>query len=169
MDATWIGHIMTRELITLRGDIEAATDDAMLWATPPGVSNSIGTLALHLAGNLQHFVGSVLGQTGYVRRRELEFSRRDVPRAELLAEVDRASAVVKQVFGGQPIDLAGEYPERIGGAYLVMTGDWLAQLAVHLAYHVGQASYLRRLLTGAGAAPVPAMGIGGLATARKVS
>ena len=27
----------------------------------PGIANSGGTLALHLTGNLQHFIGAVLG------------------------------------------------------------------------------------------------------------
>lgn len=159
---------MTRELATLRGDIEALPDEASLWATPPGISNSIGTLALHLAGNLQHFVGTVLGNTGYRRQRDLEFSRRGVPRAELLAEVDRAAAVVAKVLTTGPIDLGADYPEAVGGGYRVVTGDWLIHLATHLAYHVGQAGYLRRLLTGPGATPVPAIGIGALVTARKI-
>lgn len=39
-------------------------------ATAPGITNSVGNLGQHLCGNLQHFIGAVLGSTGYVRNRE---------------------------------------------------------------------------------------------------
>ena len=42
-------------------------DDETVWRTLPGVPNSAGNLALHVAGNLQHFVGAVLGGSAYVR------------------------------------------------------------------------------------------------------
>ena len=59
--ASQIGGMMARELTTLKQEIEAYGSDADVWRTPPGITNSAGTLALHLAGNLRHFVGGVLG------------------------------------------------------------------------------------------------------------
>ena len=56
-----IGTMMLRELVTLRKEIEAYPSDESLWRVAPGITNSGGTLALHLAGNLQHFIGAVLG------------------------------------------------------------------------------------------------------------
>jgi hypothetical protein len=53
-----------------------------------------------VAGNLQHFIGSVLGNTGYVRDRAAEFARRSGNRAEVIAELTRARQVVISVLGG---------------------------------------------------------------------
>src|SRR5207244_10417693 len=95
MLATWIAAIMSRDLRALRREIEAYRDERDLWRGAPGISNCGGTLALHLAGNIQFFVGTVLGATGYVRDRDAEFGRRDVPRTELLREIDAALAAVE--------------------------------------------------------------------------
>ena len=43
--------------------------------------------------------------------------------------------------------LSGLFPEPVGGAR-VETGMFLLHLAAHLAFHLGQAGYLRRILTG---------------------
>src|SRR6185503_3972087 len=95
-----IGTLLLRELVTLRKEIEAYPSDADLWRTVPGISNSGGTLALHLTGNLQHFIGGVLGQSGYVRNRDAEFGSRDVPREELLRQVDATIASVAAALHG---------------------------------------------------------------------
>jgi hypothetical protein len=68
--------VMVRDLRAAAREVEAYGSDAALWRAVPGVSNSGGMLALHLAGNLRHFIGAVLGGTGYVRDREAEFARR---------------------------------------------------------------------------------------------
>src|SRR4051812_46630482 len=82
--------LLRRELAAVRRSVEAYPDEASLWVEQRGIPNTGGNLALHLAGNLQHFFGAVLGKTGYVRTRDLEFSRRGVPRAEVLAQLDAA-------------------------------------------------------------------------------
>ena len=91
---TTIRTILTRELYALRRGVEAYPDDASLWRAVPGIANVGGTLVLHLCGNLQHFIGAVLGGSGYRRDREAEFSRREVSRAVLIAEIDAAIAAV---------------------------------------------------------------------------
>src|SRR2546428_7139625 len=96
MLTTCIAAIMSRDLRALRREIEAYGDERDLWRVAPGISNCGGTLALHLAGNIQFFVGTVLGGTGYVRDRAAEFARRDVPRTELLRELDAALAAVER-------------------------------------------------------------------------
>jgi len=140
--------VLTRELFALRRAVEAYPDEASLWRRLPGIPNSGGTLALHLAGNLQHFVGAVLGNTGYRRDRDAEFAQRDVPREALLAEIDATLAAVDRGLGAvQDETLASLYPEAISGR-AVTTGDWLVHLAAHLAYHLGQLDYHRRVVTG---------------------
>lgn len=143
-----ISGILVRELTSLRQEIEAYPSDADLWRVVPGITNPAGTLALHLAGNLQHFVGAILGGTAYVRNREVEFSARGLTKAEVVARVNDAIAAVEQTFRRLgPTDLASEYPEAIAKVR-VNTADFLIHLASHLAYHLGQVDYHRRIVTG---------------------
>lgn len=140
--------ILKRELASLRKELEAYEREEDIWQVPPGVSNSAGTLALHLAGNLQHFFGAVLAGSGYVRDREREFSARGASRAELLREVDAAVAAIDRTAPRlTPEVLAAEYPEPVAKVRL-NTADFLVHLASHLAYHLGQVDYHRRLVTG---------------------
>lgn len=155
-------RILLRDLATLRREIEAYPHEADLWTCPAGVTNSAGTLALHLAGNLQHFVGAQLGGTGYVRDRDAEFADRNVPRAALLDRIARAADAVDRTLRGLPeARLAEPYPLEVGGVRLP-TGLFLQHLATHFAYHLGQLDYHRRIVTGA-SAPVGAQAIPELA------
>jgi hypothetical protein len=146
-----IGTMMLREMVTLRKEIDAYPSDESLWKVAPGISNSGGTLALHLAGNLQHFIGAVLGGSGYIRNREAEFSVRGLSRAEVLNLIDQATASLTHTFRSLTDEVLGrQYPERVGKVRLT-TGDFLVHLEGHLAYHLGQIDYHRRMTTGGGA------------------
>ena len=141
-------RMLLRELQTFKQEVQLFPDSAMLWTTLPGVTNSAGNLALHAAGNLRHFVGAVLGKTGYVRNRDAEFKSRDLDRVTVLAELDAAIAEVGATFERlDPAALALPYPQPVGGI-TVTTGRFLIHLAVHLGFHLGQAGYLRRMATG---------------------
>jgi hypothetical protein len=162
----WIAALLRRELTTLRAELLAYDDEADLWRRQTGVANSAGNLALHVVGNLNHYVGARLGGTGYVRDREAEFTRTGVPRAEIVAAIDHTIPVVERTLAGiGDGDLDRPYPDRIAGCELV-TGDFLTHLAVHLAYHLGQVDLHRRATTGGGAIP-GAVAIGELASARR--
>lgn len=140
--------MILRELSALQRSVEAYPDDASIWAMPAGVPNAGGTLVLHLAGNLQHYVGTVLGGSGYRRDRAAEFARRDVPRAELVAEVAAAANAVEYTLPTVSAKtLSTPFPETIGGQVLT-TEAFLVHLAAHLAYHLGQLDYHRRIVTG---------------------
>jgi hypothetical protein len=147
-----INLLMQRELRAFKRELEAYPDDASVWRSAPGVENPGGTFALHVAGNLQHFVGAQLGRSGYVRDRDSEFRRRDVPRVEMYAEIDRAMRSVEQTLTGDlPTSFPEDFPEQIAGK-TIRTDVWLMHLVAHLAYHLGQLDYHRRLTTGAGSA-----------------
>jgi uncharacterized damage-inducible protein DinB len=146
--ASTIAAILDRDLRTLRREVEAYADERDLWRTAPGTPNVAGTLVLHLAGNLQHYIGACLGGSGYVRDRAAEFARRDVPRAELIREIEAARAAVTTALAGLTEKrLAGDFPEPIADRR-VATGEYLVHLATHFAYHLGQIDYHRRLVTG---------------------
>lgn len=143
-----IGRFLRRELRSLRLELEAYPDEQLIWALPPGLPNSAGTLALHLAGNLRHYVGAILGGNGYTRNRDEEFAARDIPREVLLAQIAEAEAAIESTL---PLlseeQMSAPFPEPIRDHHL-QTGELLVQLAVHLSYHLGQVSYHRRLVTG---------------------
>jgi uncharacterized damage-inducible protein DinB len=145
---THLSILLTRELATFERELALFPDDESLWKTLPGMSNSAGNLALHVAGNLQHFVGAVLGKTGYQRNRPAEFSRRTGTRAEVAAELQAAARAVQDVLPCLSDERFREfYPERLNDLAL-RTDRFLMHLCAHAAYHLGQASTLRRLLTG---------------------
>lgn len=145
-----IQSILDRDLKTLRREVEAYPDERELWRTVPGIANSAGTLVLHLAGNLQHYFGACLGRTSYVRDRSAEFSRRDVPTAELLREIEAARDAVRAGLADlTAAQLSGDFPEPIADTRLT-TGEYLLHLTTHFAYHLGQIDYHRRAVTGSG-------------------
>jgi uncharacterized damage-inducible protein DinB len=150
--------LLIRELEALIREIELVPDDEVLWQTRPGVTNSFGNLALHLAGNLQHYVGHVIGGTSYVRNRDREFNTRSGSRAEVIADVRMAIGAVDRTLRELQRDrLDQPYPVEVGGVR-PRTGVFLFHLVSHTGYHLGQAGYLRRILTGdartAGSIPI---------------
>jgi hypothetical protein len=141
-------RIMGRDLDRLRDEVEAYASDADLWRVRGEIKNSAGTLALHLAGNLDHFVGAVLGHSGYVRDREAEFGDRDVPRDEILHRVASCRSAVVGTLNGLSdaalqLPYPGQLPPPLAGS---TTHLFLVHLAGHLTWHLGQINYHRRLL-----------------------
>lgn len=142
-------RLLHRDLQAMQREIEGYPDDDTLWRVLPGIANSGGTLALHLCGNLRHFVGRVLGGTAYVRNREAEFSTRGLTRAVVSGMLgDTIMDVTRALRGLDPAVLDGDYPEPVGNAFTLPAGTFLMHLAAHSAYHLGQVDYHRRIVTG---------------------
>lgn len=138
--------LFLRDLGKLKTEIELYQDEKNIWLIDKQIANTAGNLCLHLIGNLNAYIGAEFGKTGYVRNRPLEFSLRDIPRAELVKSIDSAILMI-----GTSLDkitdqqLAEEYPQEVANGK-VNTGFFLTHLASHLAYHLGQINYHRRLL-----------------------
>ncbi|MEQ1689801.1 MAG: DUF1572 family protein [Gemmatimonas sp.] len=144
-------RLLLRDLAALQREVAAYPDDATLWRLAPGISNSGGTLALHLAGNLRGFIGSVLGGSEYVRDREREFTATGLTRTEVSMQLAEAEIDVMRALS--TLDLArldSEYPHVLAETRL-RTDVFLMHLACHASYHLGQIDYHRRLITGDGA------------------
>ncbi|MCW5923501.1 MAG: DinB family protein [Saprospiraceae bacterium] len=134
-----------RDLDKLVAEVEAMPTEESLWRVGGDVKNPVGTLALHIAGNLQHFIGAIMGDTGYVRARAQEFSARDVARRDIVAALATARDVLKSVLGKmQDAQLDEPYPAEHFGENRT-TFFALLTLLTHLNYHLGQVNYLRRL------------------------
>jgi len=140
--------LFLRELDALRREVELYPTDAALWSEVPGLPNSGGTLTLHLVGNLRSFIGATLGQTGYVRDRDAEFSVRGMSRPELSALIAAARREVADTMRSLDVSaLPTEFPVAVGGVSLP-TELFLLHLLSHLGYHLGQIDYHRRASTG---------------------
>jgi uncharacterized damage-inducible protein DinB len=148
--------MIVRELETFIREIEMYPDDELMWTTPPGIVNSSGNLALHVSGNLQHFIGAVLGKSGYIRNRDVELGQRQGTRADVVAGLRRTIEVVNRVLPTvTETQLMETFPIALHGLTL-RTDRFLLHLATHLAHHLGQAGYLRRMQTaGESSKPVP--------------
>ncbi|QCX00772.1 DUF1572 domain-containing protein [Aggregatimonas sangjinii] len=136
--------LFERDLNKVKTELEAYTDEALLWEVTDTVKNSGGNLCLHLIGNLKTYIGQGLAQEPYVRQRELEFSAKDVPRTTLLQELDETIAVVKK--GIHQLDeeqLQDNFPIKITAEETGMVVT-LLHLYGHLTYHLGQLHYHRR-------------------------
>jgi uncharacterized damage-inducible protein DinB len=142
-----VAAILDRDLQALAREVEAYPDEGALWRLPEGITNSGGTLVLHLVGNVQHFLGARLAGTGFVRDRPAEFSARGVPRAALLRQIEAARSAVRaaaQKLTDEGLEL--DFPEAVGGMR-VATGEYLIHLVSHFDYHLGQVDYHRRVVT----------------------
>lgn len=137
-------HYFERYLNQLKEEINAYPEESKLWITAKQINNSAGNLCYHLIGNLNHFIGAVIGETGYIRNRPLEFSIKDFPISEMNEMIDDTIVMIKSVI--TEADLSQPYPwdqyQKQGDRLF-----FLLRFLAHLSYHVGQINYHRRLLT----------------------
>lgn len=142
-----ITALIDRDLKKLGDEISQYPNEEIIWAVNGQVTNSAGNLCLHLCGNLQHFFGAVLGDTGYKRNRPQEFAARNIPRTELLSEIEQTRIAVTQTLENfKPSLLLKEYPEKIFDNPMTSM-HFFIHLSAHLGYHLGQINYHRRLLS----------------------
>ena len=154
---------LVRDLEGLAAEVGGYPDDAAVWAEAAGFANSTGTLVVHCCGSLRHFIGTVLGGSGYVRTRDAEFTVRDLPRSELqLLLAVTGDEVVRGLDTVDRATLGHQYPAEVMGGHLP-TDQMLVHLVAHLAYHLGQADCHRRTVTGERRS-VGALGVAALLT-----
>ncbi len=138
--------LFDRDLLKLKAEINAYKDAEKIWVIEKQIMNSGGNLCLHLLGNLQHYIGALLGGSGYVRDRPLEFSSKHV---ELSVINERIETTRKHVSNTLKMltseDLEKEYPEMVF-QFPATTEFHLLHLLTHLSYHLGQINYHRRML-----------------------
>ncbi len=139
--------LFSRDLNKLKEELELYKDEANIWRIDGNILNSAGNLCLHLVGNLNTYIGGVLGQSGYIRNRPEEFSLKDIPRSELISKIEKTIDVLNATL---PLvteeQMHEEYPQHIIDDDKLTTGYFLVHLATHLGYHLGQVNYHRRLL-----------------------
>jgi hypothetical protein len=138
--------IFKRDLEKLKQEITSYRQESNLWKVDKSIANSSGNLCLHLVGNLNAYIGAEIGETGYVRNRDLEFSMKNIPQVQLVRMIENTVGVVEEGLSKlNEDDLEKEYPLLVFNEK-TSTGYFLIHLTVHLGYHLGQINYHRRLL-----------------------
>lgn len=138
--------IFIRDLNKLQSEIELYQNEKNLWLIEKNIANSAGNLCLHIIGNLNTYIGAEFGKTNYIRNRDLEFSQKDIPRAELVSKIKETILIVnKSLDQLTEEDLKKEYPVLVFDKKTSVE-YYLIHLTTHLAYHLGQINYHRRLL-----------------------
>lgn len=138
--------LFNRDLNRLKSEIDSYQDENKIWHIEKSISNSTGNLCLHLIGNLNTYIGAQIGNTNYIRNRELEFSDKFVPKTTLITQIDATITVINNTLNQlTDEDLEQEHPylvfdSKTSAAFLLL------HLTTHLSYHLGQINYHRRLL-----------------------
>ncbi|MEQ9301284.1 MAG: DUF1572 family protein [Cyclobacteriaceae bacterium] len=141
-----LNTLFQRDLDKLIVELEAYQGHE-LWEVKKGIKNSGGNLALHLNGNLQHFIGAVLGETGFVRERDKEFSLKDVPVGDIIKDVEVTKKVIEDTLLNklETSNLDDIYSVKIRPEEFTV-GAFLFHLYGHLSWHLGHINYLRRMI-----------------------
>ena len=140
-----LSALFLRDLSILKKEIEAYKDEEKLWVKKGEINNSAGNLALHICGNLRHFIGSVLLKDGYQRDRTFEFNGK-IKKSEILNEIDETIESVSGFFEEVSKDLFNrQYPLEVLGHKMTIF-FFMVHLYGHLNYHLGQVNYHRRIL-----------------------
>ncbi|MBR9916592.1 DinB family protein [bacterium] len=145
MNTETLTQLFARDFETLESEIFAYSTEENLWIKEPGINNSAGNLGLHLAGNLAHFLGAILNNSGYIRDREFEFNGK-VDRDELINRIRDSRKTVRETLDNLTHeDFSKTYPLQPFG-FEMSTEYFLIHLYSHFSYHLGQINYHRRLL-----------------------
>jgi hypothetical protein len=138
--------IFKRDLNRLKQEIQLYPNESQIWKIQKGITNSAGNLCLHLVGNLNTYIGNTYGNSNYVRNRELEFSLKDIPRSELIHQIEQTILVVDHALDNlSEKELLMEFPVLV---FETTTSNefMLIHLTTHLTFHLGQINYHRRLM-----------------------
>lgn len=140
-----------KKLTQMRSYIEACLDQldsTQIWSRAGESQNSIGNLALHLAGNVRQWICASIGGQPDVRQRDKEFDPGPGMETPLLiAQLNAAVSDALAILENLP-------PSRLTDVVFTQDGDRtvlevIYQVVGHFQQHAGQIIYATKLLTGA--------------------
>jgi len=116
-----------------------------IWRAPNESSNSIGSLILHLCGNITQYIISSLGNTNDIRDRDSEFNARGgISKSELygklMSVVNEAKNVIREV------DLEGLQTIRSVQGFKLSGMGIIIHVVEHFSYHTGQIAFWTKMI-----------------------
>ena len=122
-----------------------ALNEGQLWWRANEESNAIGNLVLHLCGSTRFYIGHGVGNSGYRRNRDAEFSEQGpVPKEELQAHFESAMAEADRVLVAFDIGRMTETTDRTGP--LTTYGELILNQLLHFTAHTGQIVFATKLI-----------------------
>ena len=138
--------LFERDLKAAIVQVSSYENEADLWKVDKEIKNSGGNLALHISGNLRHFLGHVMGGTDYIRDRSAEFSAKNILASDIVQELEAAIRDVSNTLDNISVDeLESIFPINVL-KYEMTTAYFIVHLYGHLNYHLGQLNYHRRMI-----------------------
>ncbi len=115
-----------------------------VWKRPNASSNSIGTLIVHLCGNITQYIISSLGDAEDKRNRDSEFATHGgYTKAALLSKLEttlqQAKAVIQQTGSERLVKMHSVQGFNLPGIGIVI------HVVEHFSYHTGQIALLTKL------------------------
>lgn len=128
----------------LLSEINQYPDDSSLWNTFNEKEIAAGNLCLHIVGNIQHYLGAVLNDSGYMRNKDAEFKIKNVSKAKLIDEVEAAKVTMRDTLEQlSKSELQKMYPVQVLSTP-VSTERFLFHLLQHLQINTGQVQHHRK-------------------------
>jgi uncharacterized damage-inducible protein DinB len=147
MITTVLIDLYSREIEKLKNEVLAFESDDLIWRTPDTQVISAGNQCLYIAGSLQHYIGNIIGDSGYIRNKEAEMKAKNISRERLLEEIENMRQVVVDTLEQvSKTELQKQFPTN-EFEEPVSTEFFLIHLLRKLSYHLGQISLLRQLVS----------------------
>lgn len=145
MITTVLIDLYSREIEKLKNEVLAFESDDQLWRSPDPQVITAGNHCLFISGTLQHFIGNIIGDSGYIRNKEAEMKARNITRERLLEEIENMRQVVVDTLEQvSKTELQKQFPTK-EFEEPVTTEFFLIHLLKNLGYHLGQINLLRQL------------------------
>jgi hypothetical protein len=144
MITTILIDLYGKELDKLKNEINVYESDELIWKQADGIQITGGNLCLYLAGNLQHYIGAMIGDSGYIRNKEAELKAKNVSRERLMEEIENTRQVVvdtlEQVSKAELLKIfpTKDFEEPVTTEY------YLVHLLNNFCYHLGQIHFHRK-------------------------
>ena len=117
-----------------------------IWKRPNTSSNSIGTLIVHLCGNITQYILSSLGGKDDKRERDKEFATQGGYNKAALFQmltgtIQEATGVIRSMNEQELLKVRSVQAYRLTGTGIIV------HVVEHLSYHTGQIALLTKLFT----------------------
>jgi uncharacterized damage-inducible protein DinB len=121
--------------------------EEQVWQQYNTASNSIGTLIIHLCGNISQYILATLGTQRFQRNRNAEFEQKpQLSKAALLTQLNAIIEAAVQIANNCSYDcLLKNYSVQI---YEMNGITILVHVTEHFSYHTGQIALLTKQMTG---------------------